>query len=104
MSINDPNYTEAGLSRNPVAQVAWANLTTDSEYEKQAEAMQQAINEDPEIEDPSNLAVFIKKESGVPTIFVIGKAASKLDRRRVLEIANEHRREDQVVRDEVETE
>ena len=80
---------------------AMARMVSEPKFRKQEDLIQKAIIEEPTIEDSSNLSVYIKNETGGAVIHVLGKTVKQADKRRVLDLVNEHRQADQTISDEI---
>lgn len=98
-SMNPSNPGAAGPNSFPAA--AMAHLTSDPEYKELEETLQKAIVEDPRIADQGKVSAYIKREGGKVVIHLIGKIGTKGEKNRAGEIADEHRKEEYQVSNEI---
>jgi len=77
------------MSQQPYVPPAWYSFTTGERKENKdlERVLMEAIVQDPEIGDATNISVVIKKEDGDRVIHLLGKLDSEKERDRALELA-----------------
>jgi hypothetical protein len=60
-----------------------------------------AVAQDPEVEHPTNLSVFIREQSGSPEVHLIGKVPTKREYERVEEIVSTNVKDEMAVVNEI---
>ncbi len=77
------------MSQQPYAAPGWYSFTTGERKENKdlERVLMEAIIQDPEIGDATNISVIVKKEDGERVIHLLGKLDTEKERDRALELA-----------------